>query len=661
MSAQQADVIRGRVSSSSSDEPVDGALVSATTLQRGVTRSARTDGRGRYTITFPGGEGDYLITVRAIGFVPRQFEVKRTADQDILIGDVRLSIATSTLDTVVTVGRRDRPARADSSADIGGMDRLVNTTNVAIEDLGNLAAMAATTPGLLFIPGTDGDPSGYSALGLDQSQNIVALNGMNSTATDLPREGDYTVTVTLSPYDVSQGQFSGGRTSVKLGAGSNYIRRTASMLFNTPPLEFTDRAGRSLGQQYTNANLGGGVSGPISFDKAFYNISYQLGRAANDLHTLLNTDPLGLQTVGVAADSVARLATILRNANAPPTVGGFPNSRLTDQGLVLGSFDFAPPSSSSGQAFNLTVNGGWNRMSPSAPLTTALPSSAFSNTSWNGSVQAHHSNYYGIGILSETGLAVSRARRFSEPYVDLPGGRVVIASDFADGTSGVEPIMFGGTTVSNATTTTSVEATNQLSWFSEDNAHRIKLTTDLRRDASAIEQGTNTLGTFAFNSLADLEAGQAASFTRQLAPVDTHNDEVIGGASLGDSYRPTHDVQVVYGARLDLNRFLDQPSRDPNVQGLFGSNNTALPNRVAVSPRVGFSWTYGTAPEIATFVGAAPVPRAVIRGGIGVFQGSPNTGLVSQALANTGLASGAQQLACIGAAAPTPNWAAYAA
>src|SRR3954469_25535680 len=126
LDAQQADVIRGRVSSSGTDEPLEGVAVAATTLTGGVTRQARTDSRGRYTITFPGGEGDYLITVRAIGYVPRRFELKRTADQDILIGDVRLSPASSTLDTIVTIGRRDRPVRTDTSADIGGLDRIVD-------------------------------------------------------------------------------------------------------------------------------------------------------------------------------------------------------------------------------------------------------------------------------------------------------------------------------------------------------------------------------------------------------------------------------------------------------------------------------------------------------------------------------------------------------
>ncbi|HEY7394049.1 MAG TPA: carboxypeptidase-like regulatory domain-containing protein, partial [Gemmatimonadaceae bacterium] len=656
----QADVIRGRVTSASAgDAPIENASVTATSLAGGVNRVARTDRNGRYTITFPNGDGDYFITVIAIGYVPRRFEVKRTADQDILIGDTRLTLASSTLDTIVTIGRRDRPLRADTLGDIGGMDRIVNTSNVAIEQLGNLAAMAASTPGLVYIPGVDGDPSGYVALGLEQAQNALTINGMNSVATELPREGTYSVSVALSPYDVSQGQFSGGRTNVRIGSGTNYISRKSSLLVNAPQLEWTDRVGHALGQQYTNLNLGGGVSGPISFDKAFYNVSYQFGRVANDLFTLLDADPLGLQTSGVSPDSIARLTSILGNVQVPATVPGLPTSRLADQGLILGSFDFAPPSSSSGQAFNVTLNGGWTKTSPAAPLTSALPASSFANTSWNGAVQGHHTNYYGFGILSETGVSLSRSRRFTTPYLELPSGNVLVQSDFANGVSGVRSLAFGGTPTSGSATTNSVELTNQLSWFSEDNKHRIKVTTDLRRDAYAFDQANNTLGSFAFNSLAELEAGQAASFTRQLSSVGVNSSQLIGSVAIGDSYRRTSDLQIVYGVRLDVNKFLDRPTPNADLERILGVQNDRMPNGLYVSPRLGFSWTYGTSPAVAAFLGAARIPRAVVRGGIGVFQGVPSATLPSQAIANTGLPSGVQQLTCTGVATPTPNWRAY--
>ena len=72
-----------------------------------------------------------------------------------------------------------------------------------------------------------------------------------------------------------------------------------------------------------------------------------------------------------------------------------------------------------------------------------------------------------------------------------------------------------------------------------------------------------------------------------------------------------------------------------------------------MSPRVGFSWTYGTAPQLAVANGFVRGPRAVVRGGVGLFQNVPNTALIGGALSTTGLTSGVQQLTCVGSAVPT--------
>ena len=161
----------------------------------------------------------------------------------------------------------------------------------------------------------------------------------------------------------------------KRAPGSNYIARTSSALFNTPHLEWTDPTGRALGQRYTNVNVSGLASGPIAYDKAFYNIAYQAGRRASDLHTLLNTNPSGLQTEGIAFDSLAALLDVLEGARVPRTVDGFPADRLTDQGLILGALDFTPSTSTSGQAFNVTFIGNWNRTSPASPPHDNTPGS----------------------------------------------------------------------------------------------------------------------------------------------------------------------------------------------------------------------------------------------------------------------------------------------
>ena len=80
---------------------------------------------------------------------------------------------------------------------------------------------------------------------------------------------------------------------------------------------WTDRAGRALGQRYTNANLGGGASGPISFDRAFYNISYQLGRNSNDLRVWSYDDAKAkYATAGIAMKNAVQAAIDKHQAKA---------------------------------------------------------------------------------------------------------------------------------------------------------------------------------------------------------------------------------------------------------------------------------------------------------------------------------------------------------
>src|SRR4029079_6746774 len=99
------------------------------------------------------------------------------------------------------------------------------------------------------------------------------------------------------------------------------------------------------------------------------------------------------------------------------------------------------------------------------------------------------------------------------PFLTLPSGNVRINSDLPDNSNGVSTIGFGGNPASTVgSTSTTVQLANQLSWFSENNRHRLKLSTELRRESFAQDFTSNTRGTFGYNSLGDLEADHPATF-----------------------------------------------------------------------------------------------------------------------------------------------------
>jgi hypothetical protein len=660
----QTDIIRGRVTGPDS-LPIEGVTVTATSIANNTNKQARTDKQGRFTISFPNGDGDYVVSFAALGFAARRFEVKRTADQDILVADTRLARAATVLDAVRVQVARDKVRRNDQAPDISGTERGVNPGGLPPDLQGDLAAMVSQLPGVQYIPGAEGAAGGFSVLGLGADQNNTTLNGLNFGGNNLPRDAQVGTSLVTTPYDVSRGGFSGGQISLRTRPGSNFIFRNTSAQIDAPSLQWTDRAAQALGQRYTNMSFGGGVSGPIRFDKAFYNVSYQVDRRMNDLQTLLNTNELGLKTAGIAKDSVARLLTLLGQSQIQPTMPGISSNKVNDRATMFGSLDFSPPSPTSGQAFNVAFSGNWRRSIPTlggTGFTAELPAHGGDVHNWGASVQGRHTNYFGFGILTETTVGFASDRQSSEPYLSLPSGSVRINSTFDDGTSGVRTVQFGGSpSMSTSSSTTNVSALNQLSWFSANNKHRIKLTSELRHENYSRDNTTNQLGSFTYNSLADFQAGIPASFTRQLTPRRQAGGQVIGALSLGDSYRRSPDLQIQYGVRLDANRFTSTPQANAQVEQIFGAHNDDVPNKVYVSPRVGFSWTYGTAPQIPGFDGAIRGPRAVVRGGIGVFQNMVGTQSIGSALDNTGLPSGVQQLTCSGLATPIANWAAYQA
>ena len=480
--AQQTDVIRGRVTGPD-NRPIEGVQVTATSVSGGVNRTARTNNDGRFTITFPGGDGDYIVTMNRIGYAQRRFQVKRTADQDILLADAKLNIAAQDLEGVTVQGERARVNRNSTVPDVGGTERPINTSALSADQLGDLAAMAASLPGVTLIPGVDGDPSGYSVLGLTQDQNNATLNGLDFGGSNIPRDAGVSSSLVTAPYDVSRGGFSGGQMNLRTRAGTNFKVRSGSLNLDSPSMQWTDPAARELGQQFSNLSLGGGFAGPLTYDQAFYNLSYQLGRNARDYQTLTNTGFSGLQAAGVAMDSVTRFLSILGQQQIPSGAAGIPNDRLVDNGMLFGSIDFAPPSSTTGQAFQLAFNGGWNRQDPLFGGVTDVPARSGDRTSWNGTLMGRHTNFIGY-FLSETSLGVSTSHSAGSPYLNLPAGSVRVNSDFGDGRASVRSLGFGGSPqASTSNTSLNVAFNNALSWFSMDNKHRFKFTTELRRTA----------------------------------------------------------------------------------------------------------------------------------------------------------------------------------
>jgi hypothetical protein len=650
---QQADVIRGRVVGADG-APIFNAQITAVSYFGGITKQTRTNRDGRFSITYPNGEGDYWLSFAALGYQPQRIEVKRVADEEVLIADIKLSNV-QTLAAVQTTANASKqpPPRQDFMGDVTGGDRFVSNSSVPPEQAGNLAALAASTPGVQLIPGVDGNPDRFSIFGLDPSQNNASLNGQQAGLSTIPRDAAVGQSVRTG-YDVANGGFSGAQVAITTFSGNNYINRTMSGVFNAPQGQFNDAVGRA--NAYSFASIGGRLAGPFVMDKDFYNVSFQFDRRDTRLPTLLTSSPQVFQSNGVAADSAQRLRNILSQLRLPLSVSDVGRTSPRTNASLLGTFDWAPKSPTSGQAFNLAFNGTYTDAGPQNAFALQTPTALSGSRSLSGGSQLRHTNYFNNGVLTESMFSVSGSHQRTDPFLELPAGTVLVTSTLADGSTATRSLTFGGGSNAGTNDQLSLSGRNMLSWISDNNKHRLKLITELRLDRAGSERATNLFGRYTYQSLDDLAAGRPSSFSRNLNTVSQSGRALVGAVALGDAFRPTKDVQVQYGVRLDGNTFLDRPAENAAVATAFGVANTLVPNRLYLSPRLGFSWLMGTAPQIAFADGFFSGPRATIRGGFGLFQNMRGPDLVSGAIANTGLPGSQQQLVCTGAATPIADW-----
>ena len=686
------DIITGKITSPDG-KPVVGARVDATSIETGVTRSRTTNDKGQYTILFPDGGGSYRVVVRYLGFAPATFTLARQADEDRLVADVRLDPVATQLGPVVVrssvpTGQGDRPGPGSVERTLTGeqLQRLpIDPTD--------LAALAALTPGVVALTGTDSTNAGFSVAGQRPDQNQVTLDGLSFLGgTNVPTEAVRQTRVITNTYDVARGQFTGGQVATTTRGGTNSLAGSFSYALRDPHLEFaTDQTTpTTFGQGYTQHQLSGGIGGPIIPDKLFYFGAFQVRRRLDPLQTITGADALTLQRLGMQPDSASRFTGLVNGYGIPLSVPSIPTDRQSDNGTAIVRIDYHVNDDHS-----LMLRGNWQGSLQEAFRTSAfaLPSHGGIQHTGGGGGMLALSSVFG-NFLNELRGTYSRNLNAANPYLVDPEGRVTVTSSFSDTTVAVTQLDFGGnsglpTDGANA----QLEASDEFSWMSDDASHRFKLGGLVNITSFSSMNAFNSDGTFLFNSLGDLETNTPAMFTRSLMPTSRTGSGLNSAIYLGDTWRHSRALQVTYGMRLEGSDFQGHPAYNPEIEQLFGRRTDKFPTEVSASPRVGFTWMLGggvggQVPQggfggggrggggfgrgggpggdaASGFgggggggLGAQPY---ILRGGVGEFRGTFPLPMFASALTATGLPNSQAQLVCIGGGVPIPDWAAYAA
>jgi Carboxypeptidase regulatory-like domain len=656
LSGQDAghDLLRGRVRGPDT-VGIKNATVNVLPGTTGSTsRYVRTDSVGNWSLLMDGTAPAYTVTVTALGMQPQKLTARRVAESQPIVVDVTLKRAVVQLDAVRVSETRRRPPPRDNVGIPNEQSASERGTGgapgaVALSEQGNLAAMAASVPGVSLIPDANGGPPMFSVLGLPGDQNNVTLNGMQFSGGDIPRDAIAFTRVTSTSFDVSRGGFSGGQLAIAAFSGGNFHQRSAHLTLDAQPLQFTDRVGRQLGTQYTNGQLSGSLLGPIVFDRLFYNASFQVGRRSSDIQSLLSNDALSLQRIGVAPDSVQRLMGALAS-NGIPLGAASLRDKERDNGSLLARIDWTPSPTMVG---NFVVSA---RRTTSSALflgATAFPGHGGEERSTGGDATATLSAYLHKNILNDLRLGWHINDTRSEPYLALPDARVLVVSQLSDGSSGIASLAFGGNGVLPRDARNSgAELFDQVSWLSEDGRHRARVTANVRDDAFSQDQYANRLGSYFYNSIANIDANRPSSFTRTFVSHAVSASAINSAVSVGDNWRPTDRSTLVYGVRAEGITFGDRPAYNQAIESAFGVRTDHTPREYHLSPRVGFSLGLG---QRGT-KGLPGAPLVFIRGGVGEFRNSTAATIIAPAMRATGLPDAVGQIQCVGSAVPLPDW-----
>ena len=609
-----------------------GVTVEAVHQPTGTTYEATTDDEGRFNMLNVRVGGPYQVTARLSGFRERQL-----GDVQVALGEARqvnfqLQLATLTETVTVTA---EVPLLDASRAGTAA-----NVSREAIETLPTIGRslfdFARISPHFTPIS-LNADPNSISVAGQNNRYNNVQIDGaVNNDVFGLAPSGApggqteaepvsldaiQELQLVVSPYDVRQGMFAGGGINAITRSGTNDVRGTAYYFGRNQSVVGESPTGTPIAD-FSSHEFGASLGGKIVENRAFYFANVDFGRKETPSGFSINSTG---QTFGFNEDAQRFLNILRTRYNYDP---GDTNESIRDTAnnkvFVRTDFNLA-----TGHQLTLRHNyiDGLNDIGRPDTTRFIFPDNFYQFESTTNSTVGQLNSIFGRSF-NEARITYQRQR-------DLRGGQPDTAAPFPMVDVRVPA---GGSNFLRA-------GRENFSSANELDVDVLEITNDYTRvwGSHTVVFGTHNeffkfrnlfirdaFGNYTFTSLDLFEQGLAASYDhsfsvtsdpRQAARFNVNQF----GFYLGDQWRPGSRVTATFGVRLDLPRFPDKPTANPDAVAIYGFSTDEVPNQQLWSPRAGF--TYAISEE----------RNELVRAGIGLFTGRTPYVWLSNQYGNTGI------------------------
>jgi len=638
-----------------------GATVVAVHGPTGTVYKTITRGDGRFNFTNMNVGGPYTVTATMVGYTAAKGDnINLALGQNFKV-DLKLKESSQALAEVAIVSRQNKVINssrtgAQTSVSREQMEKLP-TFNRSVTDLTKLTPQSNSTGDGFSFAGRNNKFNSFTIDGsqFNNSFGLTALPGGGSGAQPISLDAIDQITISIAPYDVKQGGFTGGSVNAVTKSGTNKYSGSIYTFYKDQNLQgykvgdYT--VPKNSSSAFTNKIFGARLGGAIVKDKLFFFVNGEITRRIfPGSNWLANRGENGS---GISAVKTSDLDAVK-------------NLLISKYGYNPGDYDNY---SSDQQADNLTARLDWN-INSTNKLTVRYnylksfkdldPSGSNSNTGRGPSATSMTFSNMRYRFFNNTkSIAAELNSRFGNRFANnlqvsysaFRDYRSIYGSPFPvvdiENGGGANYISLGSEPFSGLNTLNQdvYSFTDNFNIYAGSHNITIGISGQYLKYANGFAQFL--YGQYRYKSVSDFlaAAGGDASVNPSLYQLTysaiNGNPRPVAELSMApiaayvqDEWMVRDNFKLTYGVRADMPIYTSKITSNPAVTALTFRDNEKIDvgklpkNQILISPRVGLNWDVNGDQSLQ------------VRGGSGIFTGGmPGVYLVNQA-GNTGLLFG---------------------
>lgn len=621
----------------SKGEVIPGANVVATHVPSGTTYGAPSRADGYYNLLGMRVGGPYTVKVSFVGFKEQVVENVYVQLGQSFVQNFNLVDEATQLAELVISGTVDPTLNSDKMGTSTNFNvgQIQNLPSIG-RDFRDISRLTPQAGGAQFSFG--GRAAIYNNLSIDgaTANNVFGLSPLpagQSNATPFSMDAIQEITVSLSPYDVRQGNFTGAGVSAITRSGNNDLSASVYYYFRNEGLAGKKVDGVELPvPSFKFQNYGVRLGGPIMKNKLFYFVNIEFEKRTDPFYTnpvrtdktqsivgatqgtddndpetglaglrdfLINVvgyDPGVYKNFDRETNSLRYVARLDYNINQ--------NHKLTIRGNVTNAFQDQPPSTSAGFGPSLPGGRGNNNN------VLSFSSSYYRINNNNYAVTAELNSSFGDGKFTNQLVAGFTAfRDFRENAGGLPIPNFPLVDII--GPNGQNMTSFGPDpfTPNNKLDQDVIQLNDNFSIYLKNHTVTIGTNNEYYKFNNVFTQLYN--GMYRYNSLADFINDAQSSTTATFGPSSYTIQYVASeGGPAGtaakwsalqmgfyaqDEYTGIKNLKIVGGIRVDVPIYLTDLYTNNYINQIdFNGEQLRVGGWPEVkplfSPRVGFNW-----------------------------------------------------------------------